>query len=457
MKKHLVAIAGLFLILLSSMYGQMPQLCVAYLNAQTSSLEEIQRQLAYRNLQQVGMAGQLSSTSLPTYSKKNTPKELWMRLEAALKNPTGPEGATLKDLLTRSEQLYQNIISLSKKDSLTKGDFQVSALLFEDIHILNQKITHNIQEQGKGYVKTSLKKEIRVHEEVLAQARKLLIAYRYELSNSISKLSEELAKIHVPAAYNSPKFTQDFRQILLTRIDQEELYNEKVLPAFNLWVEVYNEWITTYQHPLSAQVKLGPEFVPIHSSNINSIAKSKSPQNLIFLLDVSGSMRKPEKLPLIKKSIVQILPFLHKDDRIDILCFADNSQQIVSNYSPASGLAITQALAKLQALGNTQPYSSFEAAYKIAKSNPALNRRTQIIFLTDGGFEIDPERLPSLIEKQRYEGINLSIVYSGNHEAQVRNRLRKLAEIGNGHYLALNNANPAQNLLQVVRQAELPK
>ena len=456
MKKYLISLAGCILFLVSESFTQDLSLSIAYLNAQTASLEKIQRHLAYQNLLKVGLASQVPSTPTVNYSERYSTQTLYKKLQRSFSQSPRPELEELKTLVERSEYLYQNIKKVSQKDALSAKDFQKAGLLFEDIHILNRKIDHELQEKADTYANALRERNERLPTDALALARKLVVAYRYELKTDITKFSRQLASLPFIAVNPSHRFSKDFSQVLLARIKKEETYNNKVLPAFNLWVDTYNEWVEKLSPDQHAQLKLGPEFIPIQQSEINSPKIAAVPQNLIFLLDISGSMRKAEKLPLIKKSLLEILPHLNKDDRIDILCFAENSQQIISNYSPVHVDQIAQALDKVQADGNTQPFSSFESAYRIAKNNQETERQTQIIFLTDGGFEIDPDKLPALIEQQRYEGLGLSIIYSGNHESSVRNRLRKLAEIGNGHYLALGNTNSAQHLLQVIQSKNFP-
>ena len=147
-----------------------------------------------------------------------------------------------------------------------------------------------------------------------------------------------------------------------------------------------------------------------------------------------------------------MLPYLNSEDRISVLTFADESQQILSHFSPKQETAIAQAMESIQVGGKTRPYSSFETAYQIARNNFRKDRPTRIILLSYGGFKIHPEKLPKLIEAQSYEGVSLSIMYTGSNEAEVRNRLRKLTGIGKGHYLALGRKNPAQHLLQLIQQ-----
>lgn len=457
MKKYLISLAGCILFFVGGSFAQNVKLSVAYLNAQAISLEKIQRDLAYQNLLKAGLTGQVPSSPMLSYSEPFSPQVWYKKLQSSFSQSSEPELGELKALVERSESLYQNIKKISQKEAQSAKDFQKAALLFEDIHILNQKIDHELLEKSNTYTTAMLGREERLPADALILAKKLVIAYRYELKKDISQLSEQLAKMPFNQLRASHKFTKDFSHILLSRIKQEAIYNHKVLPAFNLWVDAYNEWIEKVSPGLQVQLKLGPEFIPILSSEIKDTQIAATPQNLIFLLDISGSMRKTEKLPLIKKSLVEILPHLNKEDRIDILCFAENSQQIISNYSPVYVDKIAQVLDKVEADGNTQPYSSFESAYRIAKHNQETDRQTQIIFLTDGGFEINPDKLPALIEQHRYEGLELSIVYSGNHETSVRNRLRKLAEIGNGHYLALGNKNAAQHLLQVIHSKNFPQ
>lgn len=444
MYRHLYRLIFIFSLMPLSLGAQGDEFSVNYLNNQAETLFSIQEQLEAHNLLALGMPAKNNETSF--VSKRYS---LLKSFEAWKANPASHVDKELDAKLRASHGLVVKLKEIQRHEQIGFEELQKAALYFHDLSILGQELYHNLQ--AGSYSNSLAPVSLKIHEESIQLARKLVLAYRYEQEKEISLYKRKLRSINLPDTKASGSFSKDFRQLLLARVDKEEAYNQKVAKVFNLWVEVYNEWRKKEEWNLSPQTKLGPEFRPIQASQI-SLAPKKEPQDLIFLIDVSGSMNKTEKLPLIKRSLLEVLPYLNSKDRISVLTFADESQQILSNFSPTQETAIAQAMESIQVGGKTRPYSSFETAYQIARNNFRKDRPTRIILLSDGGFKIHPEKLPKLIEAQSYEGVSLSIMYTGSNEAEVRNRLRKLTGIGKGHYLALGRKNPAQHLLQLIQQ-----
>ncbi|MEM8890395.1 MAG: VWA domain-containing protein [Bacteroidota bacterium] len=444
MYRHLYRLFFIVSFLPLSLWAQVDEYSINYLNDQAEALHSIQEQLQAQNLLALGM---------PTNSSENNVSSkgysLLKSFERWNANPSSHINKELEAKLKASHSLVLKLKEIQRAEKISFTDLQKAALYFHDVNILGQELYHGLH--IGSYSNSLAPAHVKIHEETIELARKLVLAYRYEQEKEISLYKRKLRGIKFQPTKASDAFSQDFRQLLLKRIDSEEAYNQKVLKVFNLWVEVYNEWRKKEEWNLNPQIKLGPEFRPIQASQI-SLTPKEEPQDLIFLVDVSGSMNKTEKLPLVKRSLLEVLPYLNQEDRISVLTFADESQQILSNYSPKQETAIAQALEKIQVGGKTRPYSSFETAYQIARNNFRKDRPTRIILLSDGGFKIDPEKLPKLIEAQSYEGVSLSIMYTGSNEGEVRNRLRKLTGIGKGHYLALGRKNPAQHLLQLIQQ-----
>ncbi|MDW3650493.1 MAG: VWA domain-containing protein [Bacteroidia bacterium] len=444
MYRHLYRLLLILPFLPLSIRAQGDEYSISYLNDQAEALFSIQEQLEANNLLALGMPvespdnkfAQKSYSLLKSFEKWKT-------------NPSSHLNEELDTKLRASHSLVIKLKEIQAQEKIAFEELQIASLYFHDLSILSQELYHSLN--TGSYSNSLAPSNLKIHAEAIQYARKLVLAYRYEQEKEISLYKRKLRSFKFQPAKASASFSQDFRQLLLSRIDKEEAYNQKVLKVFNLWVEVYNEWRKKQAWSLSPQIKLGPEFRPIKASQI-SLAPKKEPQDLIFLLDVSGSMNKTEKLPLIKRSLLEVLPYLNSEDRISVLTFADESQQILSNYSPKQETGIAEALEKIKLGGKTRPYSSLHTAYQIARNNIRRDRPTRIILLTDGGFKIDPEKLPKLIEAQSYEGVSLSIMYTGSNEAEVRNRLRKLTGIGKGHYLALGRKNPAQHLLQLIQQ-----
>lgn len=427
---------------ITSLPAQLDKAAFQYLNLQAGKLIVYEAKLRSNNLMNLGIASEIKIQKLSGGKQALTDLEML--------SPQDEEDEQILALLKKSHRLFTQIEKLAKNRMIDEASLKKAALYFGDIHILNQKIVHKLE----GSSLTINAPSIQAHKKILSLARKVLIAYRFDQQSELASLFPKFQKFGLPNSPAAQNFSRDMQLLLSSDIQKKAPYNDKLLPHFNQWVELYNTWMTKHAPELGLMAKLEPTFIPIESSNLQSQSQINGSQELIFLLDISGSMNEKSKLPLIKQSLIEVLPHLHPKDRLHILTFRDDAQQVLSNFSPNQLEQIKTALEELQAKGKTDPYASFKVAYGIVERNRAENRPTNMILITDGGFEIDPEKLPKLVEKEAYQGLGLSILYVGNQEYKVRNRLRKLAGIGNGQYIALNGDKPSQRLLNLIRKTK---
>ncbi|PKG42760.1 vWA domain-containing protein [Psychroflexus sp. MES1-P1E] len=171
--------------------------------------------------------------------------------------------------------------------------------------------------------------------------------------------------------------------------------------------------------------------------------------NLVFLLDVSGSMNDPNKLPLLKSSFHLLLEQLRDNDRIAIVVYAGAAGQILPSTSCDNKEKIIQAINDLQAGGSTSGGEGIQLAYKIAEENFKKEGNNRIILATDGDFNVGVSsdgELVRLIEKKRETGIYLSILGfgSGNYKDS---KMEKLADHGNGNNYYIDNLFEAKKVL----------
>ncbi|RMG58236.1 MAG: VWA domain-containing protein [Bacteroidetes bacterium] len=160
-------------------------------------------------------------------------------------------------------------------------------------------------------------------------------------------------------------------------------------------------------------------------------------QHLVVMLDVSGSMHRPEKLPLIKRTLPEVLSKLPERDRVSLVAFSGEAQVLAEQVPVQARVRIQQTLDALQVGGNSLPETGARMAYSLAKADSSAGRR-QIVLITDGGFAIEGPLL-RLIESEAYAGIPLTILYVGREPEHMQERLSKLAAVGLGtyHYAAL--------------------
>lgn len=173
------------------------------------------------------------------------------------------------------------------------------------------------------------------------------------------------------------------------------------------------------------------------------------PSNLVFLLDVSGSMNSPDKLPLLKDSFKILLNQLGSKDRVAIVTYAGNSGLLLPSTTADRKNEILNAMENLQAGGSTNGGQGIQLAYKVALDNFIQNGNNRVILATDGDFNVglsSDDQLVSLIEQKRQSGIFLSVFGfgTGNYNDSM---MEKLSNKGNGNYAYIDSENEAKKAL----------
>lgn len=173
------------------------------------------------------------------------------------------------------------------------------------------------------------------------------------------------------------------------------------------------------------------------------------PANLVFLLDVSGSMQDPQKLPLLKEAFKLLVNQMRRQDYVSICVYAGAAGSILPPTSGADKQKILDTLNSLEAGGTTAGGEGIMLAYKEAKKhfNPRGNNR--VILATDGDFNIgisDTGSLVRFIEEKRKEGIFLSVLGFGSGNLKDE-RMSQLAEKGNGNYSYIDTLQEAKKVL----------
>lgn len=181
-----------------------------------------------------------------------------------------------------------------------------------------------------------------------------------------------------------------------------------------------------------------------------SMEKAQLPKNnLVFLLDVSGSMNSPEKLTLLKKGFRLLVNELREEDRIAIAVYAGAAGLVLPPTSGSNKDQILDALNKLQAGGSTAGGEGINLAYTTAEKyfDPTGNNR--IILATDGDFNVgvsNNDALVKLIEEKRKSGVFLTVLGFG-HDNFQSDKMEKIANNGNGNFSFIDNILEAKKVL----------
>jgi Ca-activated chloride channel family protein len=181
-----------------------------------------------------------------------------------------------------------------------------------------------------------------------------------------------------------------------------------------------------------------------------TIANDKLPaSNLVFLIDVSGSMYAPNKLPLVQASLKMLVNQLRPQDKVAIVVYAGAAGVVLPATSGDKKTTINNAIDNLQAGGSTAGGAGIKLAYKIAIENFMKGGNNRVMLATDGDFNVgasSDDDMEKLIEKERESGISLSVLGfgMGNYKDS---KMETLADKGNGNYAYIDNITEARKTL----------
>lgn len=171
--------------------------------------------------------------------------------------------------------------------------------------------------------------------------------------------------------------------------------------------------------------------------------------NLVFLLDVSGSMASADKLPLLQTALKLLTAQLSAQDKVSIVVYAGAAGVVLDGVSGNDTQTLTYALEQLSAGGSTNGGQGITQAYQLAKKHFIPNGINRVILATDGDFNVgvtDFDDLIALIEKEKDHGIGLTTLGFGlgNYNDQL---MEQLADKGNGNYAYIDTLNEARKVL----------
>jgi Ca-activated chloride channel homolog len=179
------------------------------------------------------------------------------------------------------------------------------------------------------------------------------------------------------------------------------------------------------------------------------VEKNDLRRNLVFLIDVSGSMDSPDKLPLVKHGLRMLADTLTANDTLAIVVYAGNSGLTLPATPGNRKERIDRAIVGLTAGGSTNGGAGIRLAYEIARENFVKGGVNRVVLATDGDFNVgvtSDEELVKLIERERESGVFLSVLGVGTGNLQD-SKMEKLADKGNGNYSYLDTLNEAHRVL----------
>jgi Ca-activated chloride channel family protein len=172
------------------------------------------------------------------------------------------------------------------------------------------------------------------------------------------------------------------------------------------------------------------------------------PSNLVFLVDVSGSMNQANKLPMVKEAFKLLVDQLRPNDRVAIVVYAGAAGTVLSSTPGNQTATIKDALDKLSAGGSTAGGEGIRLAYKIAQENFIKGGNNRVILASDGDFNVGVSsegELQQIVEEKRKSGVYLSVLGFGMGNYKD-NKMETLSDKGNGNYAYIDNLQEAQKV-----------
>lgn len=209
-------------------------------------------------------------------------------------------------------------------------------------------------------------------------------------------------------------------------------------------------------HPFSVTTEVSPApwqagdlLLRVGVRALDLKASAQPPANLVFLVDVSGSMNDANKLPLVKSSLKLLTQRLRSQDRVSLVVYAGRTEVVLPSTSGSEKAKILAAIEQLSASGSTHGESALKLAYEQAAAHLIPHGINRILLMTDGDFNVgvsSVEGIKQIVERERERGISLSTFGfgEGNYNDAM---MEQIADAGNGNYSYIDSLEESQKVL----------
>ena len=229
------------------------------------------------------------------------------------------------------------------------------------------------------------------------------------------------------------------------RIEEMVNYFDYTYPLPDNRAQPFRPSVAVYQTPWNPDTQI----VHIGIKGFDIQRNERPTANLVFLLDVSGSMDEPNKLPLVKKAMRMLVNELDAKDRVSIVVYAGAAGTVLEPTPGSEKGKILAAIDDLTPGGSTAGAEGIRQAYQLARSGFVKDGVNRVILATDGDFNVgitDPNQLEDFVARERESGVTLTCLGfgSGNYNDAL---MQKLAQKGNGNAAYIDTINEARKVL----------
>ena len=177
--------------------------------------------------------------------------------------------------------------------------------------------------------------------------------------------------------------------------------------------------------------------------------------NIVFLIDVSGSMRQLGRLDLLKASMLELIKILREIDRVSILTYTATSKVVMEsmNATESNKALMSSIITGLEAKGSTQGGQAMQSAFDMVKRNYVKNGSNQVVMATDGLFRDNYAAMLKLVESNTSNNRNISVIGIKNVSRSAA-QMQEIATVGSGYYINIQSYEDAKgNLIQGIKAA----
>jgi Ca-activated chloride channel homolog len=401
---------------------------------------------------------------------------------------TGFDG-TYKIQAKTGEILIFNFIGMISKSVVVSNSNVINVTLTEEANHLSEVVvtvgygkSSEDSDEGESYVRPQKKSKASAVQMLQGRAAGVAISQnntpivsnrpvgirdKKDTMNTTTDTNQEDYGIFVENAFESPKtsplstFSIDVDNASYTNVRRVINTGQKV-PKDAVRVEEminffkYNYPQPTNENPFSINTEFSNcpwntkhQILKIGLKGKNIPTENLPASNLVFLIDVSGSMGEPNKLPLLKQSLKILVNELRPKDKVAIVVYAGAAGLVLPPTSGIEKQTIINALDNLNAGGSTAGGAGIQLAYKIAMENFIEKGNNRVILATDGDFNVGSSSdsdMQNLIEDKRKSGVFLTCLGYGMGNYKDK-KMEILADKGNGNYAYIDNIQEANRFL----------
>lgn len=268
--------------------------------------------------------------------------------------------------------------------------------------------------------------------------------------------------IRYQAVLSQAKTLADYADSYLQRPDVPSIYQEygatyyyynhvlgnKFSRPGEALVDQYHRFLALSDVPVMKQL-IAPGWFKVISPDLKISIDREEAQTVVFLIDVSGSMRQANKMDLFKRTFIEGLSKMNPADQVSLVTYSGTAKLCLPPTPAQDHQSIVAALHQVQVGGKSSPEVGMSIAYRQI-GNHIPPERSRIVLISDGGFMIE-EPLLDLLDEGKERNVDLRILYMGKEEERMRSRLSRLAERGGGSYTYLRKEKASDILLEQIK------